>query len=171
MTANEYQKLAMRTKGTDFTNKELMLNAALGLAGEFSEFLICPKEEEKKEIGDIFWYIALMCEVCNIKLDDICEICTNIESRAHESEKKIAKCAILIIGNICDYIKKIYFQGHSMDKEQIKMHISILFSLLLDVIDIKGYDVEEIWQLNINKLKKRYPDGFKVSDSVNREEK
>ena len=39
MTANEYQKAAMRTKGNAFTDKEFMVNAALGLAGETAAYL------------------------------------------------------------------------------------------------------------------------------------
>ena len=41
-------------------------------------------------------------------------------------------------------------------------------NLTLDICDESGFDIEEIWELNIDKLFKRYPDGFKVRDSVNR---
>lgn len=170
MNANEYQKLAMRTKSNNFTNKELMINAALGLAGEISEFLVCDSDEEKNELGDIFWYIALMCDTCNIPMDEMYNVSLVLEDKIKEGEEEIAKCMIVVVGNICDYIKKCYFQGHILNEEKIQEMLLILLKLLIDTLIIKGFKIEEIWQLNIDKLKKRYPDGFKAQDSVNRTE-
>lgn len=97
MKVNEYQELAMRTndgkakerlvKALD--NKDIdvagVLNACLGLSGEVGEFNDMikkhvfhekPLDEEhlRKEIGDILWYIAMMCESCGYMLERVMEI-------------------------------------------------------------------------------------------------
>lgn len=89
MNANEYQKLAMRTNDREATRRLEywvdvranghvpdaggILNACLGLSGEVGEFNDMIKkwvfhekeldmEHAKKEMGDVLWYVAMMCE-------------------------------------------------------------------------------------------------------------
>lgn len=52
ITPSDYQSLAMRTKQTKFSNEELMINAALGLAGESAECVMATenKDLEKKNL-------------------------------------------------------------------------------------------------------------------------
>ncbi len=79
MNFNEYQKLALRTANKD---KDLILNAALGLAGESGEVadLIkkhlfqgheLNKEKIIDELGDILWYIAIMAEGLGVEMEVI----------------------------------------------------------------------------------------------------
>lgn len=168
MTANEYQKAAMRTKGNSFSDKELMVNAALGLAGETAEYLESLADNNidgcKKELGDIEWYIALMCDVFDFDLSQL------IERRVYTEGKIFNKQVILsaLAGRICDQAKKVYFQGHIASRSDMFLLLVRFQNFTLDICDDSGFDIEEIWKLNIDKLLKRYPDGFKVSDSVNR---
>lgn len=98
MTANEYQELAMRTndgKATKRLTGKLetpskydigsVLNAALGLSGEVGEFNDILKkwifhqkdidiDHAKKELGDIMWYVAMMCHSFGWELDDILQM-------------------------------------------------------------------------------------------------
>lgn len=123
MTANEYQKLAMRTNDGRATDRLLqkiikvnkderdyggIINSCLGLSGEVGElndmikkwiFHEKPLDEDElcKELGDILWYIAMFCESMN-------------------------------------------------------------------------WNMEEVMQQNIDKLKKRYPEGFDIERVNNREE-
>ena len=94
MTGNEYQELAMRTndgQSTDRLSKALLnastdfggfMMACLGLSGEIGEFNDTMKkiifheadfdeEHLKKELGDICWYVAMMCESFGWRLDEI----------------------------------------------------------------------------------------------------
>ena len=73
-------------------------------------------------------------------------------------------------GEVADIIKKYMFQGHELDKEK-------LIDELGDVcwyIDIlaKGLNVEldEVLKHNVEKLRKRYPEGFDSKKSINRDE-
>ena len=103
MNGKEYQNLAMRTNDGNATNKLLnltlsdttengigedigaVLNACLGLSGEVGEFNDMIKkwifhekdldeEHLKKELGDIMWYIAMMCHAFRWDLDEIMEM-------------------------------------------------------------------------------------------------
>lgn len=100
MTGNEYQALAMRTndrKGSERLSSKLdshdwnaediggVLNGCLGLAGEAGETLDMVKkwvfhEKEldkdhlKKEIGDVMWYVAMLCESFGFDLDEILQM-------------------------------------------------------------------------------------------------
>ena len=102
MTGNEYQKLAMRTndqKSTKRLDSEIkvnrfriepydvggILNACLGLSGEVGEFNDVIKKwifhnkdfdytHAKKELGDVMWYVALMCESFGWSLDEILQM-------------------------------------------------------------------------------------------------
>ena len=59
-----------------------------------------------------------------------------------------------------DIVKKNRFQGHVLDKEHIAKELGDVcwyIALLAYSID---YDLETIMQMNIDKLKKRYPEGF-----------
>ena len=172
MTPKLYQELAMRTKGNEFTDRELMLNAALGLCGETTEFSYTlsrefrnnSDEENKKELGDIEWYVALMCDVCKIDIEGIFN-----DTHKVDFETKTSMC--YLAGELADYFKKVYFQGHELEKVIISNYLKHMQSLIEKVCYIKEYDIQEIWQMNIDKLKKRYPDGFEVERSVNREVK
>lgn len=94
MTGNEYQQYAMRTNDGKATERLEtfvsdgrvdiggILNGCLGLAGESGEFLDMikkwifhdkPLDEEhaKKEVGDVCWYIAMICHSFGWNLDEI----------------------------------------------------------------------------------------------------
>ena len=106
MNGKEYQNLAMRTNDGNATNRLLnltlsdttengigedtgtVLNACLGLSGEVGEFNDMIKkwifheedldeEHLKKELGDIMWYIAMMCHAFRWGLDEIMEMNIN----------------------------------------------------------------------------------------------
>lgn len=72
-------------------------------------------------------------------------------------------------GEVADIVKKNRFQGHVLDKEHIAKELGDVcwyIALLAYSID---YDLETIMQMNIDKLKKRYPEGFEKERSLYRE--
>ena len=100
MNARDYQRMAMRTndqKSTDrlarFVNEYMagsidgydfggIINGVLGLTGEAGEFSDMIKkwmfhekpldiEHAQKELGDVMWYIALICESFDWSLEEI----------------------------------------------------------------------------------------------------
>lgn len=103
MTGNEYQKLAMRTNDHKASERVLqklddysqeiddvggILNASLGLSGEVGELNDMIKKwifhekpidkmHLKKEIDDVCWYIAMMCEAWGFNLEQIMQLNIN----------------------------------------------------------------------------------------------
>lgn len=73
-------------------------------------------------------------------------------------------------GEAIDILKKFLFQGHSLDKEHLAKELGDVAWYLAISADALGYTLEDIFQMNISKLKKRYPDGFDADRSINRDE-
>ena len=72
-------------------------------------------------------------------------------------------------GEVADLVKKHRFQGHDLDFEHIAKELGdIAWSLAVGAYAI-GYDLETILQMNVDKLKARYPDGFSADRSLHRD--
>ena len=74
-------------------------------------------------------------------------------------------------GEAIDLVKKHLAQGHELNKEQLAKELGDIAWYLAETATAIGYPLEEILQMNIDKLKKRYPEGFAVERSVKRNEK
>lgn len=113
LTANDYQRAAMRTaSGMQYTmfddpNKGLLLNGVMGLNGEAGECI--------------------------------------------------------------DIVKKALFQGHEVDREHLIEELGDCAWYLAVSCQALGVTLEECLNRNVEKLMKRYPDGFDKSRSINRE--
>ena len=72
-------------------------------------------------------------------------------------------------GEIIDMLKKNMFQGHELDKEHLAKECGDVLWYCAILAKGLGYGLDEIAQMNVDKLRKRYPDGFSTERSVNRE--
>ncbi len=72
-------------------------------------------------------------------------------------------------GEAIDLVKKHLAQGHELDKEKLAKELGDIAWYLAETAYAIGYDLEEIFQMNIDKLEKRYPKGFDVNKSIHRE--
>lgn len=71
-------------------------------------------------------------------------------------------------GEVADLLKKYHFQGHDIDIEHIAKELGdVAWYLAVGAYSI-GYDLEKILQMNVDKLKNRYPDGFSADRSLHR---
>ena len=73
-------------------------------------------------------------------------------------------------GEAIDIVKKHLSQGHELDKEKLANELGDIAWYLAETAYIIGYDLEDILNMNIAKLKKRYPDGFDTERSIYRKE-
>lgn len=87
LTANDYQRMAMRT-ASGLDKHSLILNGVMGLNGEASECIDIMKkhifqgheldrEHLVEELGDAAWYLAVCCEGIGVSLEEVME--KNIE--------------------------------------------------------------------------------------------
>ena len=72
-------------------------------------------------------------------------------------------------GEAIDLVKKHLAQGHELDKEHLAKELGDIAWYLAETAMVLGYSLEEIMQMNIDKLNKRYPEKFSVEDSINRD--
>lgn len=81
MNFNEYQKLAQRTSNTRCSTTKLV-NGVMGLNGEAGECADLVKkhmyqghdmyvEDMVKELGDVLWYIAEICEGLGVGMEEV----------------------------------------------------------------------------------------------------
>lgn len=107
MTANEYQKLAMKTLNPQLNKKDVLINGVMGLCGESGEAI--------------------------------------------------------------DIVKKHLAQGHELDREHLIKELGDIAWYLAETATALDVELDEVLVRNIEKLKKRYPEGFSTEKSLNRE--
>lgn len=107
-TLNDYQSLAQRTAQPDWSQRERLTMAALGLTGE--------------------------------------------------------------AGEVADHLKKVYFHGHAMNEEHLVKELGDILWYLAEAATALGVTLEYIAACNIEKLDRRYPDGFDPKRSQERAE-
>ena len=72
---------------------------------------------------------------------------------------------------MADLIKKSVFHGHDVDKGEIKKELGDVLWYLSQIARLAGLSLEEVAVANIEKLSRRYPDGFSREASINRYDK
>ncbi len=73
-------------------------------------------------------------------------------------------------GEVIDIVKKHLAQGHELDKEKIIKELGDVAWYMAEIATVLDVELEDVLMQNIEKLKKRYPEGFSTEKSVNREE-
>lgn len=73
-------------------------------------------------------------------------------------------------GEALDIYKKHVFQKHNLDKEKTALELGDALWYLTEAAVALGYSLDDIMEMNIEKLIKRYPYGFDPERSKNRED-
>jgi NTP pyrophosphatase (non-canonical NTP hydrolase) len=104
MTLNEYQALALRTAHDQQSPDHDLLHGSSGVCTEAGELMDIYKRFKfygkpidwvnvKEEVGDVMWYLALVCRAAGISLEEAAR--TNIEKlRVRYPEKFSAESAL-----------------------------------------------------------------------------
>ncbi len=174
MNLTKYQQQAERTIGDACSN-----NIKLGLVGEMGEIADHIKkakyhghefaaEKLAEELGDLLWYVAAFAthKGINLKFDTAVEEATRKLYRGDGTElehlvlEMFLRVAALVehpflIPNEKEFVRSLFFR------------VVLWIELMGDRI---GVTLDEVAEQNIAKLKKRYPNGFESSKSINREE-
>lgn len=122
----------------------------LGLVGEYGELEEalggCDRDEVLKELGDVLWYAtALFLAIRPL-------------GRPYEiTERQTAPTAI---AGICDHVKKNCWHGKDLDYGLIQNRLNSVMAELLLAATALGWTIEDVAQANMDKLEKRYPQGF-----------
>ena len=73
-------------------------------------------------------------------------------------------------GECCDLVKKCFFQDGRDIREKLKDELGDCLWYVAEGASAMGWTLEEIAQHNVDKLRARYPDGFRAERSLHREE-
>ncbi len=73
-------------------------------------------------------------------------------------------------GEAIDIVKKWLAQGHELDKEHLAKELGDIAWYLAEAATALDLKLSEVLEANIEKLKKRYPDGFKTDRSLKRKD-
>lgn len=73
-------------------------------------------------------------------------------------------------GECVDMMKKHLFQGHELDKAHLAKELGDVAWYLAVTAHAIGYDLETVLQMNVDKLRNRYPNGFEAERSLHRQE-
>lgn len=175
-TFDQYRSLAMRTDDLTRTPEQRLHNAALGLIGELGE--VCDlfkkylyhghtldSDKLAKELGDLCWYLAVVADVLGIAkyVIDVDGFTINEKrplSHLHESTSAIT--GRLMRGDECE-ISAQDIESALQDIDAIAMRFCEI-DKRLDTL----YTLSDVWANNIEKLQRRYPDGFSHEASINR---
>lgn len=71
-------------------------------------------------------------------------------------------------GETIDIVKKYLAQGHPLDREKLIKELGDVAWYLAETAYALDVSLEEVLEENIEKLRRRYPDGFRTQDSLER---
>lgn len=142
MTGNDYQKLAMRTN--DHKATERLLDKA-----DMIDFF------KQANMIDFFKQAKAGRDIENYDLGGILNACLGLSGE---------------VGEFNDMIKKWIFHEKELDVEHAKKEAGDIMWYIAMLCESFGWNLDEIVQMNVDKLKARYPDGFDVQRANNRAE-
>ena len=73
-------------------------------------------------------------------------------------------------GEICDMLKKHFFQGHDLDLEHLLKEAGDVLWYVARIATGLGYTLNEVGKRNIDKLEARYHGSFSAESSIHRRE-
>lgn len=73
-------------------------------------------------------------------------------------------------GEVADIIKKHVGHNHPLDEDKLKNELGDVLWYVADLARTLGITLSSVAEMNVAKLKKRYPDGFTSERSINRTE-
>ena len=73
-------------------------------------------------------------------------------------------------GEAIDIVKKWLAQGHDLDREKLAKELGDICWYLAETATALDLSLEDIMAANIEKLKRRYPEGFDSARSITRTE-
>lgn len=150
MDAKEYREETKATWNTTVDLQGQLSNAALGLVGEATEFFKDPTDPS--ELGDILYYLSTLRRLMDIPV-------ATYNPKPLMKEEKGMRSILIHAGHTAEAVKKYVY--HGSDKEpRIQSQTNSASIVIADQAKKRGWNLDEIRQNNIEKLRERHPDGF-----------
>lgn len=87
---------------------------------------------------------------------------SHLEQRMHALHGMVGE-----IGEIHSIFQKVY-QGHDMSDEHLKKELGDLLWFIAEFCTANGWSMDAVANMNIEKLKARFPKGFEADKSLHR---
>lgn len=176
MDAYDYQQLAARTlidkPGFEIGDLDMMiLWNALGLCGETAELLsgICQNNSvDFDELGDVAWYMAALCTKLEAPMRDLFESHTKNKKFSPRSNIVLAMDLCVASGKVAELAKKGICHQHGLDTSAVVDALYKVYECIWRLCANQKTTISTVFEININKLKRRYPNGFNSADSIKR---
>lgn len=94
----------------------------------------------------------------------------NYELTPHQRLSMLALGLAGEMGEVIDHIKKAVYHGHDISYTELEKEFGDVMWYFYNLMSDLGIDPDMARQLNIEKLRRRYPEGFSEEASQNREE-
>lgn len=179
LSLKDYHRLAMRTSPRDGHNK--IDNGMLGLIGETGELVDLLKKHEYQsepgtpfpmdaavnELGDVMWYLEELADGMDTSMNAISTLSfmgLDGMTKGVKQQPTVRK----IILNLSAHANKIRRAVERNNKAELQLQMRRMLFCCAWLARIAGVPMTEVAQRNIEKLKKRYPDGFDAKVSMAR---
>lgn len=85
-------------------------------------------------------------------------------------DETIKMCALGLgeLGEVQGLIKKHYYHGHDLPMAKILDELGDCMWYMAVLCNTLGFDFSDVADINVRKLKSRYPEGFSHESSINR---
>lgn len=176
MELKEYIDGARRTESSLLPLSEAVVNLGLtnrmyhgivGIVTEVGEIVEAYEKDQidfvnvAEEIGDAFWYTAVILDELNVTITetDLVQYDMNVLPKSLVSQS----------AEMLDKTKKTMFYGKEYSTDLlVKQIVHFYYSLIMSVNGLTEHlDItkEKVWDINLNKLKIRYPKKFNLNDA------
>lgn len=182
MFLDAYQKLAMRTSTY---GHDRVQNGLLGLIGESGEIVDLikkhrfqstddtplPKSKLIEEIGDVLWYIAETLTGLGLTMEEVLAGRKPTYSIFHVYAEEMGKSLETAAALTANFATRCYIvRNFDQNIVLLKTCLYDTYCALTMLAELIGSTIGQAAQNNIEKLRKRYPDGFDPERSMNRAE-
>lgn len=179
ISMKDYHALAMRTSPRDGHNK--IDNGMLGLIGETGELVDLlkkyvyqteagvpfPIDAAINELGDVMWYLEELADGMNTSMNAISTL-SYMGLDGMTAGMKTLPSVRSVILKLSGHANKIRIAVQKNNRPEIKLQMRRMLFCCAWLARIAGVPMAEVAQINIDKLKKRYPEGFDAKISMER---
>lgn len=174
MNLEEYKNIALQrlNKSIVSNQKENMYYACMGLVEETGEIIAelrktlfkgnfhektLDVEEIKSELGDLIWYISLICKNTNIDMNQLSNYKVNEYDTQISKREKIIKISINM-GQVTGQIVEEYLKLHTKNNgdEELNKKISSQYENICELAEQLNMTIDEILNENLRKINSRY---------------
>ena len=181
MDYKEYKQMVIDSEKGSLTKYPKILHAIMGMNGEAGECVDILKKhmfqghelDEQhflNELGDVCWYTMLCIIESGIELSMIFEY---IDRLVHvkpwkEEPEDMVLYYVLGLNKDCGYVIDIYYGSIGNPGSRLYGVLRNIFYNVIKAANIFNKTLEDVFDINYEKIKNRYPDGFTPALSIDR---